>query len=165
MTRRRKAVRGALPVARGSASSAAASACCLALVLVGCGDDRAGAAAKAPASAASAAGGQPLWKPPPPPPPPTTCGVGCVAGTGSAVVRFQLADGGHTAAVHVEGNSGVFAVGPPVGISENVRDWSTIRTFHVPSAGVQSLTIEATGSWTLSILRGIQDYVEGEPPS
>lgn len=104
---------------------------------------------------------RPAWKPPAPPPPPKPCGVGCIEGEGNATVRFQMAGGDHTATATVEGNRGVFSVGPPVDISQNAEEWSGITTFFVPDAGVHTLRIRATGKWSLTILKGKQSYADG----
>ncbi len=100
------------------------------------------------------------WKPPKPPKPPTSCGVGCIEGRGRAVARFQLAAGEHTASLSVEDNRGVFAIGPPVEILEEVTDWSSVTTFRVREAGVYPIRIHATGNWRLGISKGKLNYVE-----
>ena len=104
---------------------------------------------------------RPTWKPPAPAPPPKPCGVGCIEGEGNATVRFQMAGGDHTATASVEGNRGVFSVGPPVDISQNAEEWVGITTFFVPEAGVHTLRIRATGKWSLTILKGKQSYADG----
>ena len=104
---------------------------------------------------------RPTWKPPAPPPQPKSCGTGCLEGKGNAVVRFQMDGGEYTASVSVEGNGGLFAIGPPLNISENATNWSGIRTFFNPEPGVYPLRIRATGRWTLSISKGKQSYVDG----
>lgn len=104
---------------------------------------------------------RPTWKPPAPAPPPKPCGVGCIEGEGNATVRFQMAGGDHTATASVEGNRGVFSVGPPVDISQNAEEWAGITTFFVPEAGVHTLRIRATGKWSLTILKGKQSYADG----
>ena len=103
----------------------------------------------------------PVWKPPPPPPAPKSCGIGCLEGKGNGVVRFQMDGGDYTASISVEGNEGLFAIGPPINISENATNWSSIRTFFNPKPGVYPLQIRATGKWTLSISKGKQSYVDG----
>ncbi len=128
-------------------------ACCLALAVAGCAED---AVEPAPPVVE-----RPTWKPPAPAPPPKPCGVGCIEGEGNATVRFQMAGGDHTATASVEGNRGVFSVGPPVDISQNAEDWSGITTFFVPEAGVKTLQIRATGKWSLTILKGKQSYADG----
>ncbi|MXX76704.1 MAG: hypothetical protein F4210_04820 [Holophagales bacterium] len=126
---------------------------CLTLGLAGCAED---AVEPAPPVVE-----RPTWKPPAPAPPPKPCGVGCIEGEGNATVRFQMAGGDHTATASVEGNRGVFAVGPPVDISRNAEEWSGITTFFVPEAGVKTLRIRATGKWSLTILKGKQSYADG----
>ncbi|MCY3930755.1 MAG: hypothetical protein OXH70_03445 [Acidobacteria bacterium] len=130
---------------------------CLTLGLAGCADGSAEPAAQAAEPAVE----RPAWKPPAPAPPPKPCGVGCIEGEGNATVRFQMAGGDHTATASVEGNRGVFAVGPPVDISRNAEEWSGITTFFVPEAGVKTLRIRATGKWSLTILKGKQSYADG----
>lgn len=129
----------------------------LAPIVLGCGQE----AAEREAPAAGQAAERPAWKPPAPPPPPKPCGVGCIEGEGNASVRFQMAGGDHTATASVEGNRGVFAVGPPVDISQDAEKWSGITTFFVPEAGVHTLRIRATGKWSLTILKGKQSYADG----
>ena len=104
---------------------------------------------------------RPTWKPPAPPPKPKSCGIGCLEGKGNNVVRFQMDGGEYTASITVEGNDGVFTIGPPLNISENAPNWSGIRTFFNPESGVYPLKIRATGKWTLSISKGKQSYVDG----
>ena len=87
--------------------------------------------------------------------------AGCLEGKGNAVVRFQMDGGEYTASISVEGNEGLFAIGPPLNISENATNWSGIRTFFNPEPGVYPLRIRATGRWTLSISKGKQSYVDG----
>lgn len=103
---------------------------------------------------------QPAWKPPPPPPRPKTCGVGCLEGRGNATVRFQMAGGDHSASVTVAENEGLFAIGPPINISENATNWSGITTFFNSEAGVYPIRIRATGKWTLTVVKGKQSYAE-----
>ena len=103
---------------------------------------------------------RPTWKPPPPPPRPTSCGVGCIEGSGSTTVRFKMDGGDHSASVSVEDNEGLFAVGPPINISENTSNWSGIRTFFNEKPGVYPLQIRATGRWTLTVVKGKQSYVD-----
>ena len=126
----------------------------LALGVAGCAED---AVEPTPPVAVE----RPAWKPPAPPPPPKPCGVGCIEGEGNATVRFQMAGGDHTATASVEGNRGVFSVGPPVDISQNAEEWSGITTFFVPEAGVHTLRVRATGKWSLTILKGKQSYADG----
>ena len=132
-------------------------ACLLVLGALACGQD----AAEREAPAAREVAERPAWKPPAPAPPPKPCGVGCIEGEGNAVVRFQMAGGDHTATASIEGNLGVFAVGPPVDISQNAEEWSGITTFFVREAGVKTLRIRATGKWSLTILKGKQSYADG----
>jgi len=130
----------------------------LVVLALGCAQETANIAPAPPEAAAAAE--RPAWKPPAPPPRPKPCGPGCIEGKGRQTVQFQMAGGDHTASAAVSGNQGIFAIGPPVDISENVTDWSGIRTFFVPEAGVQTLQIRATGKWTLTILKGKQSYVD-----
>ncbi len=131
---------------------------CLTLgTALGCGQE----AAETASPRADRADERPAWKPPAPPPPPKPCGVGCIEGEGNAVVRFQMAGGDHTLTASVEGNSGVFSVGPPVDLSRDAEEWSGIATFFVPEAGVKTLRIRATGKWSLTILKGKQSYADG----
>ena len=125
----------------------------LALGFAGCAED-----AVAPAAPVVE---RPTWKPPAPAPKPKPCGIGCIEGEGNATVRFQMAGGDHTATASVEGNRGVFSVGPPVDISQNAEEWSGITTCFVPDAGVHTLRIRATGKWSLTILKGKQAYADG----
>ena len=139
----------------------AARSCALAVLLVlgaaACVQETRDAAEPAPTAAAE----RPVWKPPAPPPQPRSCGVGCLEGKGNAVVRFQMDGGEYTASVTVAGNEGMFAIGTPLNISENVTNWASIRTFFNPEPGVYPLRIRATGKWTLSISKGKQSYVDG----
>ena len=102
----------------------------------------------------------PAWKPPPPPPRPKSCGVGCLEGRGNATVRFQMAGGDHSASVTVAENEGLFGIGPPINISENVTNWSGITTFFNSEAGVYPIRIRATGKWRLTVVKGKQSYAE-----
>ncbi len=139
----------------------AAHCCALAgFLLLGsaaCVQETRDAAEPAPTAAAE----RPVWKPPAPPPQPKSCGIGCLEGKGNGVVRFQMDGGEYTASISVEGNEGPFAIGPPLDISENVANWSAIKTFFNPEPGVYPLRIRATGKWTLSISKGKQSYVDG----
>ena len=147
-----------LPPAFGSrAARRTALAGCLALGAIGCTQGSGGPAEPAPEVAAE----RPAWKPPAPPPKPKSCGIGCLEGKGNAVVRFQMEGGEYTASISVEGNEGVFAIGPPLNISRSTADWSGIETFFNPEPGVYPLKIRATGKWTLSISKGKQSYVDG----
>ena len=102
----------------------------------------------------------PAWKPPAPPPRPKSCGVGCLEGQGNATVRFQMAGGDHSASVTVAENEGLFAIGPPINISENVTNWSGITTFFNSEPGVYPIRVRATGRWTLTVVKGKQSYAE-----
>lgn len=97
-----------------------------------------------------AAAERPSWYPEHPPTP-TSCGVGCVTGSGKAVVRFEMDRGEYTATLSVTGNKGPFAIGPPVSLSGNAAAWSAVRTFFNPESGVHALKVQATGEWTLNI--------------
>lgn len=131
-----------------------ALAACLILAAVSCTQEP-----PTPAPAPEVAK-RPAWKPPAPPPAPKSCGIGCLEGKGSTVVRFQMAGGDHSASVSVEGNEGVFTVGPPINISENAANWSGITTFFNSKPGVYPLRIRATGKWTLTVVKGKQSYVD-----
>lgn len=71
-----------------------------------------------------------------------------------------MAGGDHSASVSVEGNEGMFTVGPPIDISENAANWSGITTFFNSEPGVYPLRIHATGKWTLTVVKGKQSYVD-----
>lgn len=139
----------------GAARSCALAGC---LVLLGsaCAEE-----SSAPVEAArETVSEQPVWKPPAPPPRPKSCGVGCLEGRGNATVRFQMAGGDHSASVTVAENEGLFAIGPPINISENVTNWSGITTFFNSEPGVYPIRVRATGKWTLTVVKGKQSYAE-----
>ena len=138
------------------AARSCALAGCLILTVSACVQEAAAPAEPAPA----AVGERPVWKPPAPLPQPKSCGTGCLEGKGNAVVRFQMAGGDHSASVSVEANEGLFAIGPPINISESVTNWSGIKTFFNPEPGVKSLRIRATGKWTLTVVKGRQSYAD-----
>ena len=129
---------------------------CLLFGAVACGQENTPAEVLAPAPMPE----RPVWKPPPPPPQPVSCGAGCLQGKGSTVVRFQMAGGDHTAAVAVDGNEGLFSVGPPINISESVTNWSGNKNFFNSAAGVYRIEIRATGNWTLNVVKGRQTFAD-----